>query len=235
MKGPNDEKWNILKEEADQLLFHQLEFTDQMKEKVRQKSKEGSTKRFFVLTKWKKRMLMMTSAAAVMVLIFISTMTIRNTEKIDSPNELNIFMEEAENSQIAADLPAINNWTLEGLEKVKHSFPEAVLIPTYIPEPFTIGEIHASGPNQGEANQVVITNIFEDQSYLVIIEKLIPGLNESQGFEQVDINGVNGLMRTEDGNDYMDTEVRWVLDDYQYLVIGALSPEEALKVARSFE
>ncbi len=227
MKDPNDDLLRGLKEETDQVLFKDLDFHHELKEKVRLETRNLHSKK----SNRKRSFFSIAAIAAVLLLAIVSsTMFLDNdTNKV----QMNTFVGEQENSNMITE-SALKSFEIGTIEDIKTVFLEEVQIPTYTSMSYKLESIHASGMSQEDINQVVITYQREDQYYSVIIEKAISEL-EPQGFQLVEISGVKGFIKTEETNDFLNTEVIWDRNGFHYVVNGFLSAEEAVKVAKSFQ
>lgn len=227
MKAPNEDFFKGFKEEADRVLFENMDFHHELKEKVRIQTRNLTPKKSNRI----KNFLPVVSIAAVLLLAIVSTTMLK--EKNDAANQMNTFVGEQENSNMITE-SALKSWQVDTVEEIKALFPEQVLVPTYTSAPFTLESIHASGISREEVYQVVINYQMQDQFYSVIIEKSISDI-EPQGFQIVDINGLKGFLKMEETDEFLNTELIWDLNGYHYVVNGYLSAEEAVKVAKSFQ
>lgn len=227
MKDPNDDLLKGLKEESDQVLFKDLDFHQDLKERVRLQTRNVASKKSFK----KRNFFPIVAIASVLFLGIITSTMFLN--KDDTTGEMNTFVGDQENSNMITE-SALKSWQVDSIEEIKTLFSEQVLIPTYTSTAFTLESIYASGLSQEEINQVVVNYQKEDQYYSVIIEKSITDM-EPQGFQIVDINGAKGFIKTEQTNDFLNTEVIWDMNGFHYVVNGFLSMEEAVKVAKSFQ
>jgi hypothetical protein len=225
MKDPKDDYLKGLKEETDQVLFKDLDFHHELKEKVRLQTRNLPPKKFGR----KKSFFPIATIAAVLLLAIVSTTMFLNNDTTNV--QMNTLVGEQENSNTES---ALKSFEVDTIENIKTFFSEEVQIPTYISTSYKLESIYASGMSQEEINQVVITYQREGQYYSVIIENSISEL-EPQGFQHVDINGEKGFIKTEETNDFLNTEVIWDRNGFHYVVNGFLSTEEAIKVAKSFQ
>lgn len=232
MTDPNRDILKKFKNEADELLFDQLDFHEGLKDKVRKNSRQ-SAKQKVILPFWKRPIFAAISVAAVFTLVLVSTLFIREPETGDLPIH-NTFLGDDESMKLISEPQKRLNKELGSMEEVKQVLSGDVLVPTYTPEGFELDRIQANGVENEKAHQVVLTYSSNEQTYIAIIQKTIERF-EPQGFEHVDINGAKGYLKTEGSAESLNTELQWYEGDYHYMVSGVLTPEEAIKVATSFK
>lgn len=160
----------------------------------------------------------------------IKSIFIPKEEAIDS--EVNLLLAPSNGN----DDEMANNWTLESVDEAQTSFGEAFLVPAYISEGFSLEKIKGYGQNRESLSKVVFTYTFNDQSFLIIEDKNAFPYSFSD-FEKVDINGETGYLKkssaTSNTDGYLDTELYWQINGIDYQIMGFISEEEAIKIAKS--
>lgn len=231
------------KVEADEILFDNLNFDARMKERVLR-----SIQTEHKLSVWKKRFgqgrrkwIYSITTAGFVVIVFLSIIpnpgdwskpsTLGNNEenpsvmhKVDDPSDTPI-----DDGTIP---PTGQSWSLQTPEEAKERFGQGMLVPSYAPDNFTLRRIDAAGTEQAMAVKIIFTYASEDRSYMVIEDKRISP-TVFAGYESVDINGIEGYVKSDETAS--DTELRWSADGVQYMIIGNITKEEIVKVARSLQ
>ena len=130
-------------------------------------------------------------------------------------------------------------WAIGTLDDAKIDFGRSFIIPTYIPQDYKLDQINASGFEEEKASKIVISNFSRDQSFIIIQEKTQIE-SEFDNYEKVDINGTIGLLKSNasidmENEDSINTELHWSKNEIQYSIIGLITKEEAIKIARSMK
>jgi hypothetical protein len=109
----------------------------------------------------------------------------------------------------------------------------------HLPESFKLDKIYASGVGEHTAAKIVLSYSNGDKSFLVIEEKT-EMQNGFDNFKKIDINGTTGYLKPGtagegDNTDTMDTDPHWFKNETHYSVMGLISEDEAVKIARSMK
>ena len=177
---------------------------------------------------------------------FILILKLENQEKQDEGFKNNIMM----NGEYSESIPESfgNNilstkeekkWAIGTLDDAKIDFGRSFIIPTYIPQDYKLDQINASGFEEEKASKIVISYFSRDQSFIIIQEKTQIE-SEFDNYEKVDINGTIGLLKSNasidmENEDSINTELHWSKNEIQYSIIGLITKEEAIKIARSMK
>ncbi|MFT4416144.1 DUF4367 domain-containing protein [Fredinandcohnia humi] len=220
-----------MKQEADDTLFENLVFHEELRQKVKNQIRVGEKKTRFNKI-WLSPLFHLVSIAAVLLLVIV-TMLIRDSEHKETLDNQPFLG--TPDSNLIAGQKLMKTWELSTEEEVKKKLGENVRIPTYIPQQFDLESIHATGMSESELNKAVFTFMDMELSFLVIIERRGKIHDKPLGFEQVQINNSEGYLKTERDVETNITELHWYEGEYHYSVNGLLSPEEAIKVAEAFK
>jgi hypothetical protein len=232
------------KSELDEILFDDLNFDARLRERVRRhihpELKRSVLKEWFVQgrSKW-------TYGAVVAVLATVLLMTAPSLQDLlkSSPNEIakennSIFqtVDDPSNNVMGGDITSlpVHSWSAKTVDEAGKRFGQGMLVPSYIPNGFTLHQINTSGTKKEIAMKVIFTYSSADRLYSVIEDKnknMAP--NVFDGYETVDINGTKGHIKSDAS--VLDTELQWTVDGVQYMISGQISKEEVMNVAKSLE
>lgn len=118
------------------------------------------------------------------------------------------------------------------VEDASAALGSAFLEPGAGPEGFSMQGIDVIS----ESGYVFVTIQFSDgvRSYLIIEEKTQMPL-KFEGYEITDVNGTQGHLKSSVAGGITETEVHWIKDGVHYTIMGELSDNEALDIARSMK
>jgi hypothetical protein len=236
------------KAEADEFLFAHLQFDSRMKAQVMHRVladqklplRKGSPQR-----SWRKWIYGTISAAAIMgFLLFSSPLLDDEIALPDIPGQvtpLNGPINDAPtilkgdpvtplitNGQ---DDPVMQNWLMKSTDEASKWFGEDIAAPSYIPSPFGLDAIHATGQEEGIATEVTMSYVSGNQSF-AFSQRKQDKASEFLDYKTIDIHGIDGFMKVDTSN---IIEIQWFADRIQYTVVGMISEDEALRVARSIQ
>jgi hypothetical protein len=244
------------KTEADESLFENLHFDFRMKEQVMQRvlaeQKQLTFKKQFHRN-WRKWIYSMMVAAAITGFILVATPLLEDdiaqppvqgeiTPLSDPPEDIPMILKGdsvgpmVDNGQTD---PAMQTWLLETTEEARMWFGDSMALPSYTPAAFELDTIHATGHEEGIAAQVTFSYVSENRSFVFSQQKQNKA-TEFHDFETIDINGIDGFLTTSTSNSEetefnVVTEIQWFEDEIQFTVVGLISEDEALRVARSIQ
>lgn len=158
--------------------------------------------------------------------------SIDTAEKPDSNDS------KAEGDTFNSGVQVLESWKVDTLEDAKKYMNGTVLIPSYIPEGYSLKEIMAAGPKIGEAINVTMEYESKGRSFFISQDKAEKRL-ELVNSSKVDINGTQGYINStkfeDTDNPIYSTDLKWYIDNTLYMVQGSIPEEEAIKTARSLK
>ncbi len=226
---------------ADESMFD-INVTEEMKNKVLEKCNEKQRTRMPVL---KLAAVAACGVVVVGVLHFTGALkpvppdgyqnrTYENQQRgiFSAPNDQEAVPGQSDIS-IMNEPFAAREWQPDSLEEAERSFGEGFLIPYYIPEGYKQIGIYASGTESGTVK--IIINYSADEQFFAIVEQKTEEVRESSGFEAVDINGTEGYVMSDNAGTITYTQLYWSDDGVMYTISGAMTKEEAVRIARSMK
>lgn len=124
-------------------------------------------------------------------------------------------------------------------EEARKDFGDSLLIPGYIPEGFILNSIEGTVKGGQKADRVVLNYSSGEVSFVITEERNSVGY-EFPDFKAVDINGITGYVKTdrsktEGQTGQQHTELHWTGNESRYSVVGQISEELAINIARSMK
>jgi hypothetical protein len=118
-------------------------------------------------------------------------------------------------------------------EEARELFGYDLKNPTKLPSGFGLERITVWDKADGGADKAVFTYTAKSGSFILIAEKngLLP---EYEGFEQTDINGITGYIRSRD-TELPDTELYWTDNGVAYSIVGSVTRDGAIETALSMK
>ena len=217
-----------LKEEMDSTIFKELDFQTHHKEKVLKEMRnipfEIERPPFF------KRYAFPLATIAVVMIAFATFFLLQTSEEVQPPVQEN----ENQASILSGngDTPLASNefhtWKFENLQDAKEFIGKDILLPNDGVNDFELESITISGKSEDEVEQMNLTYVSKDQSFMVIVDRqeILP-----DGLNQVTINNWQGYIQ----HDENFTELHLFLDDFHYMISGLLTKDEALEIAKSLQ
>ena len=144
-----------------------------------------------------------------------------------------------ENSTNILNVKEEKEWVIDTIDEAKVEFGDFYLTPMYLPEDYKIQEISAWGLEEGHATRI-ISNYFSERKSFIIIQEEGQISNEFGDFEEVDINGSIGYIKTDrltgiENEDGVNTQLHWFNNEVHYLIQGLITKEDAIKIAISMK
>lgn len=167
------------------------------------------------------RKLVPAAAFAVIAAVTIIAVTLTPGGESDIPNVM-----------MASSSPGANvSVQPADIEDAKDALGASLLEPEYVPEGFSMQQTDVINEN----GYVYLTLQFTDRerSYLIIEEKTQIPL-EFEDYKAADVNGIQAYIISASGGE-LQTEVHWIIGGVHYAVMGQISEEEALSIARSMK
>jgi hypothetical protein len=133
----------------------------------------------------------------------------------------------------------LESWKVQTMEDAKKYWGGSALVPSYIPEGYTLKEIDAAGPTASNAISMIMEFDLNGCSFLITQDKGVTKKMNPENSRKLEINGLEGFVdstKFDNGETTIySTTVRWYNGDSMYAVQGSISEEEAIKVAESLK
>jgi hypothetical protein len=230
MNDPDQMLKKAYKLEADEVLFHDLNFDSRMKEEIMRSIQPATRRTASGGIFGQKRMRWIyrsaTAAAAIIALVIALPMLERPSSSspppIESATPLNTTFIEG---------PSATKWKLPNVKEAQKTYGEGLHLPSYIPDAYVNDSIDAFGTASGDVNKVVFSYMTDNSSYALTIEKR-GSLEAVVSDEKIQINGVTGYIHSDE---HIGTTLFWAVDDNLYSIVGMLTREETIRVALSIQ
>ena len=125
---------------------------------------------------------------------------------------------------------------IKTLKEAAEIFGDTFLTPSYVPEHFKLDTVFSYGLKDTSADRIILNFISGNQSFSIIQEKAL-WENPFSGNKQVDINGFIGYISSKKApgadKESSTTEVYWYSEGVIYRVVGMITENEAIQIARS--
>lgn len=230
MSNDDIELRELYKSEAEQYLFDGLQFDSRLKERIMSsiQSESKPTSSGKRIQSRRKRWMygVMAAVAAVIVLVAAPQMPITAPEE-DPP--FNTFLD-TENPGLVDDTNLGITSSPQSIEEAQSQFGEELQLPAYVPQSFELQkEISAYGTVEGKVDKVTFSYSTGSQTFLYTVDKNT-SVEVFSEHEKLELNGVTAYI---DSLNESYTALYWVMDNRLYSILGDLSLEEALNVAKS--
>lgn len=120
-------------------------------------------------------------------------------------------------------------------EEAKKAFGEALLLPEFIPEGFTLNSINTSKDAAQSLNNIIFTYMRGRQEFKIEEGKAGPDKG-FQDYQTVEINGSTGYVKSNGlGDENLHTVIHWSANGFDYSVTGRITENEAIEIAQSMK
>lgn len=228
------------KDTADEIM-KDITVSSELKEKTLMKCTEKNNRRFI-------RSLMLPAVCAGIILIL--GVVWGHDFKIQIPNYLtgsnepqnaNVMIAPenstsplSSNSEQGTLSSTIKSVDLKTMGDAKEFLEVEILEPSYLPGSFKIKRIYGIMDESNRRKSGFIECVSGDKTFVISVEQNTDW-KSFEGYKNVDINGVQGYMNTFEESSIEISELRWFMGKNLYIVSGAISEADALKVARSLK
>ncbi|CAM3802024.1 DUF4367 domain-containing protein [Marinicrinis lubricantis] len=224
-----DHNWDgHLKQELDDMLFSKIEWNDQLKMNIRQKAAaEHAKRRFRVPKSWTIGAAALTAAV---IMIAGYSMLQQEADPISTEHSIIESLPPSPSDSIDIGLSSLITTTLNSVEEAKASFGEELLLPTFVPEGFTLLEMAATGIEGEAARDIIFTYVSDDKTLSFVASRNTASFQKEM-FSPIKIEDTDGYVLEQPEL----IELFWIVDGIQYSITGSLSADEALRMAESLE
>lgn len=248
MTSQEDQLRDLVKNEADELLFGRLHFDTDMHEKILQLAQhetklEDSPAR---ITRSRRHpWLAGTAVAAMLIGLFLVLAEPGIIKSPGSPplgEDPPVTLMDPDPGSSIDHPPGISDnepRVLGSYEEAGDAFGDQLRIPSYLPKGFSLHQISVTGPKEA-ATEAVFSYTAAERSFGLFANKSGKA-NKPQHFDKtVDVNGtvgylIAGVPSQDEGVTIPNVKLHWYTDDTHFMISGLVSAEEALRIARSME
>ncbi|SEN95722.1 DUF4367 domain-containing protein [Paenibacillus sp. OV219] len=217
------------REESDEMLFATVELSDQLKQKIRQQAAVEKKRRMFIFSKaWMNGI-----AAMAAVVLIVAGILVFQGPSAQSPaqNQIgNVDVPSTNEGVTGSELSQLVTSNLNTVEEAQQAFGPGLLVPSELPEGFTLKEISAVGMAGELARDINFTYGSGDKTITYVVSRMQAAF-PTDLFTKTQIGGNNGLIFEQPEL----TELYWMVDDVQYSIVGNLTGVEARKAAESVQ
>jgi hypothetical protein len=226
----NDRDHNLrqqFRKESDEMLFSNMEMSEQLKRKIRQEAAAEKAGRKSKLAKlWKVAAVGLAAAVAIVVAIPLlgtpsAPAPVDNTTENVSPPLTNGGIAGSELSQLTTT-------TLGSIEEAKASFGEGLLLPSFVPNGYTLTEIAAVGMPDQPARDIIFTYTSGEHTVTFSVSRMASAY-PTELFTKTKVGEVDGFVFEQPNM----TELFWTMEDVHFGITGSIAGDEALKMALS--
>jgi Domain of unknown function (DUF4367) len=225
---------------ADEIM-EDITVSDKLKEKTLIKCRERTEKRFI------KTALVPTVCFSIVLFLIITrvpSVNLNNSHEnpVNNGNEGasimlapdSTMMQGADSGkEITPEGPVVSK-NIQTFEEAKNYLNVDALEPSYLPNGFKLIEIYGvSNPDNGTRNLWIVYGA-QDKSFTICVD----GSSQWEIYDEymeIEINKIRGYMRSYKDNFNENAELRWFVNENLYTVEGAISEEDAVRVARSLK
>ncbi|MGO4549357.1 hypothetical protein AB4Z29_31730 [Paenibacillus sp. 2TAB23] len=209
------------REESDKMLFSGMEMGEQLKRKIRQEAAAEKAGRKWKLAKsWKVAAVGM--AAAVTILVAIPLLGTPSTPApVDSTTQ-------SSGGIADSDMTKLTTMTLGSIEEAKASFGEGLLLPSFVPEDYTLTEMAAVGMLGQPARDIIFTYTSGEHTVTFLASRMA-SVYPADLFTKTKVGKMDGFVFEQPGM----TELFWTMEDVQFGVTGSIPGDVAMKMALS--
>ncbi|TLS52365.1 hypothetical protein FE782_10355 [Paenibacillus antri] len=213
------------REESDEMLFSNIEMSEDLKAKVRRTAAAEKPVR---RTAFPKSWMLGAAALAAAVMLLIGYPMLQ-PPAAPTPGDQSAGSEPPANGgAVGSDLSQLITTPLSTVDEAATAFGAELHVPNDVPEGFTLSEIAAVGMEGEPARDVIFTYASGEKS-LTFVASRLPAAFPADLFSKTTVGGADGFVFEQPGL----TELFWSVDGIQYSVTGQITGEEALQVAES--
>lgn len=216
-----------IRKESDEIMFSRMEMNDRLKQKIRQQAGlDKKAKRRFIFPKsW-----VMGAAALAAAVWIIAELPLHQQPVDQTPVENPGVSLPPLNEGVGSGLSSLITTPLSTVEDAKTSFGSGLLIPTAVPEGFTLSEIAVVGV-EGEPARDAIFTYMAGEKTITFVASRNPAAFPIDLFTKTHVGEADGYVFEQQGL----TELFWMEEGIQYSVTGQITAEETISIAESME
>ncbi|MGO4542351.1 hypothetical protein [Paenibacillus sp. 2TAB19] len=226
----NDRDHNLrqqFRKESDEMLFSNMEMSEQLKRKIRQEAVAEKAGRKSKLAKsWKVAAVGLAAAVSIVVAIpLLGTPSVpapvdNTTENVSPP---------LTNGGIAgSELSQLTTTTLGSIEEAKASFGDVLLLPSFVPKGYTLTDMAAVGMPDQPARDIIFTYTSGEHTVTFMASRM-ESVYPAELFTKTKVGEADGFVFEQSNM----TELFWTMEDVHFGITGSITGDEAQKMALS--
>ncbi|WP_309119445.1 hypothetical protein [Paenibacillus sp.] len=213
------------REESDEMLFTNIEMSEDLKAKVR---RAAAAEKAVRRTAFPKSWTMGTAALAAAVMLLIGYPMVQQPAA-PAPGDNPAVSEPPSNGgAVGSELSPLITTPLGTVEEAEAAFGPVLLVPNALPKGFALSEIVAVGMEGEPARDAIFTYVSGEKT-LTFVASRLPAAFPAEMFSKTTVGDAGGFVFEQPGL----TELFWTANGIHYSVTGQISGEEALQVAES--
>jgi hypothetical protein len=151
-------------------------------------------------------------------------MTAPNNTTLPSPSD---------NNPVTSMGPVVSN-EIKTLDEARQFMGSRVLEPAYLPKGFKLKGIQGVSNDDSKTRNIWLEYTSGDRTFVISIEQNSPW-GSFEGYRSVGINDMEGYIKAYKDSSFEASELRWFSGKDLYTIEGAISEEDALKIAQSLK
>ncbi|CAM4444360.1 hypothetical protein FHS16_003914 [Paenibacillus endophyticus] len=217
------------RKESDEMLFSSMEMSEHLKRKIRQEAAAEKAGRKWKLAKsWKVAAVGLAAAVSIVVAIPLLG-TPSAPAPVDSTTENVSPSQTQTNGGITgSDLTKLTTLSLGSVEEAKASFGEGLLLPSFVPNGYTLTEMAAVGMPGQPVRDIIVTYASGEHTVTFSVSRMA-SVYPAELFTKTKVGDVDGFVFEQPGM----TELFWTMENVHFGVTGPISGDVAMKMALS--
>ncbi|WP_337101088.1 hypothetical protein [Paenibacillus sp. YIM B09110] len=216
-----------LREESDEMLFSSMEMSEQLKRKIRQEAAAEKAGRKWKLAKsWKVAAVGL--AAAVSIVVAIPMLGTPSAPAPVDSNTENVSPPQTNGGIAGSELSQLTTTKLGSIEEAKASFGEGLLLPSFVPNGYTLTEMAAVGLPDQPARDIIFTYTSGEHTVTFSASRMASAY-PVELFTKTKVGEVDGFVFEQPSM----TELFWTMEDVHFGITGPIAGDEAMKIALS--
>ncbi|WP_165822463.1 DUF4367 domain-containing protein [Paenibacillus montanisoli] len=216
-----------LQAECDDVLFAGMELSEQLKQKIRQQtaSVKKPSRRFAFKRAW-----ITATASLASATMLIAVVLMLQQPAVHSPanNQVGSVPPVTNDGTAGSELSELITTPLGSAEDAKAAFGPNLLVPSFVPDGYTLKEIVSVGM-KGEPVRDVIFTYAAGEKTLTFTASRMPASFPADMFTATKVGSADGSIFEQPGL----TELFWTVADVHYSITGNVTGDEAKKIAES--
>jgi hypothetical protein len=225
------------KSEADEIMKY-ITISEELKEKTLMKIKEEKSRFFRTSLIPAACMVIVLTAVVLWRYPHLIKSTTNETAKgnsqgvniLTAPNGSTLPAQSGNNT--AAPSATVVSKDIKTLNEAKEFMGIGILEPSYLPEGFDLKGIQGISNDDSKVRNIWLEYTSGDRTFVISVEQNTKW-GSFDGYKTVDIDGREGHLKSFKDNSFESAELRWYIDKNFYTIEGAISGEEALRIAQS--
>ncbi|WP_138751371.1 hypothetical protein [Paenibacillus sinopodophylli] len=215
------------RKESDEMLFSSMEMSEQLKRKIRQEAAAEKAGRKWKLAKsWKVAAVGLAAAVSIVVAIPLLG-TPSAPAPVDNTTE-NVSPPQSNGGIVGSELTSLTTLTLASIEEAKASFGEDLLLPSFVPEGYTLTDIAAVGMPDEPVRDIILTYVSGEHTVTFTASRMA-SIYPTELFTKTKVGEVDGFVFEQPSM----TELFWTIENVHFGITGPIPGDAAMKMALS--